>query len=70
MTRYCRYSYIEVILYDWIEIDPSFYIWDMAMVFNATNGGRRSRDRMVVGFMTAYAISAYHHQRCEFESRS
>ena len=24
-------------------------------------------DRMVVGFITTYAISAYHHQRCEFE---
>jgi len=24
-------------------------------------GGRRSRDRMVVGFTTTRAISAYHH---------
>jgi hypothetical protein len=24
-------------------------------------GGRRSHDRMVVGFTTTYAISAYHH---------
>jgi len=32
--------------------------------------GRRSRDRMVVGFTTTYAISAYHHLCCEFESRS
>jgi hypothetical protein len=23
--------------------------------------GRRGRDRIVVGFMTTYAISAYHH---------
>ena len=23
--------------------------------------GRRSRDRMVVGFITTFAISAYHH---------
>jgi len=29
----------------------------------------RDRDRMVVGFTTTYAISAYHHW-CEFESRS
>ena len=28
------------------------------------------RDRMVVGFTTTYAISAYHHWCCEFESRS
>jgi hypothetical protein len=34
-------------------------------------GGRsRGRDRMVVGFTTIYAISAYHHRSCEFESRS
>jgi hypothetical protein len=25
---------------------------------------------MVVGFITTYAISAYHHLRCEFESCS
>ena len=30
---------------------------------------RRGRDRMVVGFTTTYAISAYHHRCCEFESR-
>jgi hypothetical protein len=37
-----------------------------------TNGGRGrcGRDRMVVGFITTYVISAYHHWRCEFESRS
>jgi hypothetical protein len=28
------------------------------------------RHRMVVKFRTTYAISAYHHQRCEFESHS
>ena len=28
--------------------------------FNLTRG-RRGRDRMVVGFITTYAISAYHH---------
>jgi len=32
--------------------------------------GRRGRDRMVVGFTTTYAICAYHHWCCEFESRS
>jgi len=25
---------------------------------------------MVVGFTTNYSISAYHHWRCQFESRS
>jgi len=28
------------------------------------------RDRMVVGFITIYAISEYHHYSCEFEFRS
>ena len=32
--------------------------------------GRRGRDRIIVGFITTYAISAYHHLSCEFESRS
>jgi len=31
---------------------------------------RRSRDRMVVGFIATYAISAYHHKHCNFESCS
>ena len=31
--------------------------------------GRRGCDRMAVGFLTTYAIRAYHHLRCEFESR-
>jgi len=39
------------------------------MTFNQ-NWDRRGRDRMVVGFITNCAISAYHHLRCEFESRS
>jgi hypothetical protein len=30
----------------------------------------RGRDRMVVGFTTAYVLSAYHHWCCEFESLS
>jgi len=31
---------------------------------------RSGRDHVVVGFTTTYAISAYHHWCCEFESRS
>ena len=38
--------------------------------FNMWKGGRRGRDCMVVGFTTIYAISTYHHYRCEFESIS
>ena len=32
--------------------------------------GSRGHDRMVVGFTTTCAISAYHHLSCEFEPRS
>jgi hypothetical protein len=32
--------------------------------------GRRDCDRMVIGLTTTYAIGAYHHYCCEFESRS
>ena len=39
---------------------------------NKTNvvGGCSGRDHMVVGFTTTYAISAYPHWCCEFESQS
>jgi hypothetical protein len=40
------------------------------ILFQISTGGLRGRDRMVVGFTTTYAISAYHHKRCEFESCS
>ena len=32
--------------------------------------GRRGHHRMVIGFITTYAISVYHHSRCEVESSS
>jgi hypothetical protein len=32
--------------------------------------GRRGHVCMVVGFTTAYAISAYHHLRCKFKYHS
>jgi hypothetical protein len=39
-------------------------------MFTNVNGGHRGRgrDHIVVGFNTIYAISAYHHLSCEFES--
>jgi hypothetical protein len=30
---------------------------------------RHGRDRMIVGFITTYTISVYHHKRCEFKPR-
>ena len=32
--------------------------------------GRSVRDRIIVGFITTYAISAYYHLRWEFEPRT
>ena len=34
------------------------------------HGGCPDRDRMAIGLTTTYAVRAYHHFRCEFESRS
>ena len=42
----------------WYTTDPSL------------KRGRHGRDCMVVGFITTYSISAYHHFHCEFEPRS
>ena len=49
----------------WLDI--FLFIYDHWPTFS---GGRRGRDRMVVGFTTTYAISTYPHWCCEFESRS
>ena len=37
------------------------YCVDRLYIDELLNSGRRSRDRMVVGLKTVYAISAYHH---------
>jgi hypothetical protein len=42
----------------------------MFIVYHKYYWGRRGRDRMVVRFAPTYAISTYHHLRCQFESRS
>jgi len=39
-------------------------------ISQSSTRGCRGHDRMVVGFTTTYAINAYHHWCCEFESRS
>jgi hypothetical protein len=41
-------------------------IWTILCILR----GRRDNDRVVVGFTTTYAINAYHHWSCEFESCS
>jgi hypothetical protein len=49
--------------------DCSFY-WYWDNDHHYFKGGRRGRDRMVVGFTTIYAIGTYHHWCCGFDSRS
>jgi hypothetical protein len=43
-----------------------YYIW----VLFRQCGGRLGHDRMVVGFTTTYAIGAYHHWCCGFDTHS
>ena len=38
-----------------------FTVCKQIMQFIINNGGRRGRDRMVIGFTTTCAISAHHH---------
>jgi hypothetical protein len=42
----------------------------MFIIFKISIRYRHGCDRMVVGFTTTCAISAYRHYSCEFESRS
>jgi len=54
LHSYTMKKYVQSHLANWISLER----------------GRRGRDHMVVGVTTTYAISAYHHRCCEFESRS
>ena len=47
------------------EICNSFIKWDFLY---DSDRDCHVRDRIVVGFTTTYAISVYHHERCELES--
>jgi hypothetical protein len=57
MDLYRKSSWIDILYL--IQYEPTYL-----------QRGHRGRDHMVVGFTTTYAISAYHHWCCEFESRS
>ena len=62
----------------WHLVADLFYIFFLAFTCLSSMASinyfsiiiRGGRDRMVVGFTTAYAISDYHHWCCEFQSRS
>ena len=43
---------------------------ELWFLLSKDRGGRRGRDRMVVGFKTTYAISAYRHKGRELKPRS
>jgi hypothetical protein len=68
----CKHLGVE----PWERSGPSnngsnyYILFKCVKLFHLCCRGRRGRDRMVVGFTTTYAISAYHHECCEFESRS
>jgi hypothetical protein len=44
--------------------------YSLQEVFVIWKRGRSGNDRMVIGFTAFCAISAYHHESCEFETRS
>ena len=58
IQKYIRYTSNTILTYMFIS-SPECHI-----------RGGCGRDRIVVGFTTTYAVSAYHHQSDEFESRS
>ena len=58
---------VQKYIYAFSKSTLYMYLW---YIYRNAIGGCRGHDRMVDGFKTTYAISAYHHWRCEFESRS
>jgi hypothetical protein len=55
---------------DNISFEVSIRVTFHSHVTVQSNGGCCGRDRMVVGLITTYAISAYHLYRCEIEPHS
>ena len=51
-------------------LDCLFCFLKLRSIFQRGNEGPSCRNCMVVGVTTTYVISVYHHQGCEFESRS
>ena len=69
-------SNILVMEIGWTDVGSGGYILVSCAHSNTSlflikkKAGCCGHDRMVVGFTTTYTISAYHHYRCELESRS
>ena len=65
-------NWIQINMY-WTNESSWHNAASVHVIYNCNSilcGGNHGRDRMVVGFTTTCAISAYHHKSCEFESHS
>ena len=64
----------RILIFDFLIVPTLFLVFilfpSVLIRIQNISEGRHDRDRMVVGIKTTYAISAYHHLCCEFESRS
>jgi hypothetical protein len=67
MLYQCNQSLQKYLVFIFPFKSHAFCQWNQYYLLECYRG-RRGRDCMVVGFTTTYAISAYHHKRCEFES--
>ena len=67
-SNICLFWKKKIMLRQW---GPSFAVTTKLKIsYLGIAKGCCGRDHMIVGFTTTYAISAYHHQCCEFESCS
>ena len=67
--NYSLYINIEKYMiwkYQMAEKSLILYFWQCEILLRDHHG----HDRMVIGLMTTYAICAYHHWSCEFETHS
>ena len=58
MSSTVKSGYLELGCVVFLDNLKLKFVMDLSLFFP---GGCRCRDRMVVGFITTYAISAYHH---------
>jgi hypothetical protein len=71
-TSFLGYVNMSCLILEWVRVR----IMAFSATFNnisviswrSVYGG--GRECILIGFTTVYAISVYHHKRCEFESRS